>query len=325
MSFDIKLNVFTITLRERNKPKSVFNWTEVVNKHPGRTPEKKLQNMFVDYIKHFDNKFVVYNNWNKGINLGKNAIQYFSAGNYIIGKLEGGPTNIAGTVKTKNNVDDVGFPVTREHVTAMPFYFTMWMPNDSNVGLLIVQSLGELSIYEPLKLNLKKFIEGIDPKFYLDFNEHVVEKAIKKMKEKGNIKQLVIRRSSLPSDAAERVFNKKYNILDNLNIEIRISGFGNSTAAAVKEYFMGNKPDLLEFANMKEVGFDKQSEVLAIISHNGRIATAKLENFSLAPVYFVDTTDVPLTIHNHPQEDKMKSYLKSFLEQMQVEIGYKKS
>ena len=322
MAYDIKLNVFTISLRERHKKRTQLSWSELFEKFPGRTYEKKFQTFFVAYIKHFDGKFTVYDNWNKGISIGKNAVTYGSAGNFIIGKAEGGPTNLVGLVKAKGNIDDPGFQVTRDHVSSIPHYFILWMPKDSNKGLMIVQSLGDRTIYEPLKLNFKKFVESVDEKFYVDFNEHVSEEAIRKMKERGRIKQLVLRKSSLPSDMAERVFNKKYHIVDNLNIEIRITGFGNSTAAAIKDFFKGSHPDLLEFGNMKGIGLDEGSDILATFEHNKKTATAKFDNFSIAPIYYVDTTDVPLNASNHPDETKMREYLLSFLSKMKVEIGY---
>lgn len=324
MAYDLKLQVFTISLREKNRKDSSLKWETFIKLFSGRKYEKKFETLFTEYIKHFDGKFTVYKNWNKGISLGKNAVTFGSLNNFVVGKIEGGTTDISSTIKKQNNVEDEGFKVTRDHVNSIPFYFLIWLPPDSNKGLLIIQSIGDKSIHDPFKYNFKKFIENKNEKLYVDFNEHITEGAIKKMKEKGRVRQLILRRSCLPSDKAEKVFNKKYNIIDELSIEIRISGFGNSTAAAIKDYLNGNHPDLLELRNMKEIGMDSDYEILATLQHNGKTATAKVKtDMSLSPVYYIDSTDVPLTADNHPDEKKIKEYLQSFLSVMKTEMGFK--
>jgi hypothetical protein len=324
MAYDLKLHVFTLTLRERYKVANSFNWKEFVELFKGKDYEKKFSNLFIEYVKHFDGKFIVYKNWSKGISLSKSGVTYGSKNNYIIGKVEGGYTDIASVIKDKDNVEDEGYAVTRNHVNAIPFHFLLWLPPNSNKGLLIVQSIGDKSIHEPLKLNLKRFVESINEKLVIDFNEHITKTAIDRMKN-GTISQLVIKRSALPTDQVERVFNKKYNIVDNINIEIKISGFGNSTISAIKDYMTGKNPDLLEIDNLKEIGVDDDYDVLATFKHNGRTATAKMDkDFSIKPVYYIDGTDVPLDINNHPDEVKLKIYMLSFFAEMKKEMGFSK-
>jgi len=324
MAHDLKLHVFTLTLRERYKVANSIKWKEFVDLFSGRTYEKKFSNLFIEYVKHFNGKFIVYQNWNKGISLSKKGVTYGSKNNYIIGEIEGGYTDIASVIKDKNNVDDIGYPVTRNHVNAIPFHFLLWLPPNSNKGLLIVQSIGDKTIHEPLKLDLLKFVESINDKLMIDFNEHITKSAIDKMKD-GTISQLVIKRSALPTDKVERVFNKKYNIVDNINVEIKISGFGKSTIAAIKDYMTGKNPDLIEIDNLKEIGVDADYDVLATFKHNGRTATAKMENdFSLKPVYYIDSTDVPLDLNNHPDKVKLKLYMVSFFGEMKNEMGFNK-
>ncbi|MGK9123920.1 hypothetical protein M1D52_07360 [Olivibacter sp. SA151] len=321
MGYDLKLHIFTITLRERNKPNTSFFWGDLNTILEGDDDVQKFTNLFKAYVKHFDNKFIVYKNWNKGINITENGLSFGSQNRYIIGMIEGGYTDIVSKIKDKDDVLDEGFPVTRNHVTAIPFYFILWLPKDSNKGLLIVQSISDKSVHEPLKLDFKKFIENLNEKYLVSYSEHITEKAIKKMST-GTVKQLILRKSGLSTDKAQKVFNKRYNILDNINIDIKITGFGNSTANAIKDFMLGKYPDLLELENLKEIGLDNDVEVLATFEHNNKKATAKFEkDFKIAPVYYIDANDVPLNDGNHPDEEKIKDYLLSFLEGMKKEIG----
>lgn len=321
VSMELKLNVFTIGLREKNKPKSTLNWDALDAYLEGKNASERFTDLFVKYIEHFGDKFIVFKNWNKGINLSKGNVTYASVNRYIYGIIEGGYTDFPSTIKSKNNAREQGIPVTRDHVTSMPFYFIFWLPENMNRGLLVTQGISDRTIHDPLKLDFKQFIESFQSNIHVDWREHTTKDAIDKMK-KGSIKKLTLRKSGLSSDKADRVFNKKYKIYDKINIEINITGFGTQLGEKIKEFITGQTPDLLEYENISNIGLEDGFEVLAKFAHGTKTATAKYnKELKLSPVYYIDPKDVPLDDQNRPQDEKMREYLVSFLEGMKKEIG----
>jgi hypothetical protein len=49
--------------------------------------------------------------------------------------------------------------ITEDEVTALPYYFKIWMPYDSNVGVVMVQSYTETGVVSLVLDKIKHFIK----------------------------------------------------------------------------------------------------------------------------------------------------------------------
>ncbi|WP_282635819.1 hypothetical protein [Sphingobacterium thalpophilum] len=324
MGYDIKLKVFTIRLKKfRKKKNSELNWDVVFDKFEGSESEK-FNNFFKKYLEHFDGKFVTYKNWPKAITIPELDVSTKSAERLFYGGFEGGPTNQTFKVKQLDNSGEE-ITIDKNQVTAQPFYFMFYIPNNSNVGILIVQALGEMSMHDILMLNFQKYVKSLNEEFQLDYRERITKDAIESYK-KGAVKSISIRKSGLSKDDGDNIFVKKYQDYGNIKLELKIS-FINRIASKLmlddlKDYALGTVPQLLEVESLESIGMDKDIDVFAQFEYNGKQSMAKIENgVKLSPTYIVDKVDVPLTADNHPHPVKIKEYLLAFMQKMKTEIG----
>ncbi|GEM_PF-4877880 len=324
MGYDIKLKVFTLRLKKfRKRKNSDLNWSEAFDKFEGNESEK-FNNFFKNYLQHFDGKFVMYKNWPKAMTIPDLDVSTRSKERLFYGGFEGGPTNQTYKVKKLDNSGDE-ITIDRNQVATQPFYFMFYIPNNSNVGILIVQALGEMSMHDVLMLNFQKYVRSLSDEFQLDYRERITKDAIESYK-KGAVKSISIRKSGLSKDDGDNIFVKKYQDYGNIKLELKIS-FINRIASKLmlddlKDYALGSVPQLLEVDSLESIGLDKDIDVFANFEYNGKQSMAKIENgLKLNPTYIVDKADVPLTADNHPHPNKMKDYLLSFIKKMKQEIG----
>jgi len=319
MPHDIKLKVYTLNLREINKPTEALLWSEIYSKMDGVEDSEKFINLFKKYIQAFDKKFIIYKNWPKGFTIPENSLKFNSVKYLVYGVLDGGTTNLYYDVKDINNTENTEYKVTADKIQSLPFHFLFYIPKNTNRALLIVQSLGDLNMDGPLKLHFSKFIKTIDEKYAIDYSEHITKAAEKKMK-KGVLQRITLRRSHLPADKADSLFKNEFKVGEELTIEINITGFSGRVKEFFSEKIFGNHTDIIELDSFEELGMDNETEVIARFEHNGRTSSSKLENnIKLSPVYYVE--NVELDERNHPKEKEMQEFLIKFTEDMIKEIG----
>lgn len=324
MGYDIRLKVFTIRLKKFRARKNVdLLWSEVFDKFEGNS-EEKFNALFKEYLEHFDGKFITYKNWPKAMMIPDLDVHFKSKERLFYGEFEGGPTNKTFKVK---KLDNSGGAITidKNQVTSQPFYFMFYLPENSNVGLLIVQSMGDLGMHDILKLNFQKFIMGLSSDFNIDYHERITKDAVESFK-KGNVKSISIRKSGLSKDEGDNIFIKKYQDYGDVKLELKVS-FLNQIANKLKlddlkDFAMGTAPQLLEIESLEAIGLDENVDIFANFEYNGKQSFAKIDNgVKLNPTYIVDPKDVPLTADNHADPVKMKNYMLDFVKKMKKEIG----
>lgn len=327
MGYDIRLKVFTLRLRKFNKRKDAdLLWSEVFDLFQGNDNEK-FNAFFKSYLEHFDGKFITYKNWPKAMMIPDLDVHFKSKDRLFYGKFEGGPTNQRFTVKALDN-NAAEIVIDKNQVTASPFFFAFYLPENSNVALLIVQSLGDHSMHDILKLNFQRYVHSIDNNFMVHYSETITKDAVDSYK-KGNIKSISIRKSGLSKDDGDNIFVNKYQDYGNIKIELKVS-FSDRIANHVivediRKTVFGLDPQIFEVEALESLGMDRDADIFASFEYNGKKSTAKIDNgVNLSPTYVVNPKDVPLDINNHPHPKKMKDYLLAFVKKMQIEIGLKK-
>jgi len=199
------------------------------------------------------------------------------------------------------------------------------MPEDSNLGLILVQSLGSKTVTDIFKAHFRKFVSDFfENKVSVLLNDLVPKEMIEKTKKDGVINSVIFRRLHLPSDKAEKILGLKYEGED-LTIEVKISGLKKikGTKQMIMQMINGESAALFDTSSLQDYGIDGQHETIVKFEHNGKTAQGKSsENFRLAPSYYIEEKDIERNEHNHPTRESIDKYCLSFLSAMKDEINY---
>lgn len=327
MAHQIKLDVYTLKLKKKRLAELVpFNEFSNLTREDGANT---FEDFISNYVNSFDNKFVVQDVSGKALSLRSEDLKFASRQRIIYGIIEGGVTGIGSKIKNRDNSGDEGsFHVTAEKVNAIPYYFLMWIPNDSNIGLLIVQGFSDRQISEAFKEHLKKFFSQEISGTSLWIDNYVPVEVIEKMKKNATINTITVRKYHLPSSKGEKLLGIKYSKDKDVTIEVKISGlkYIPEMAEKINQFVMGKVTQLIDVSPLEEVGFDDNHEILVKFEHNGKTAIGKsTNNFQISPSYYVEPTDIQINENKHPTINSIHAYTLSFLEALKNQIGYKKT
>ncbi len=330
MAHEVKLDVFTIRIKEKNKRvsnESAYVGFDDFFKIPDADDDDNVlafTEFFKRYIQSFDEMFYVDVNRNKAIALDSERVVFGSGSRTISGAVDGGVTGIGTIIKERDKIkDEDGFQVPLDSVQSIPYYFLFWIPSDSNVGLLIMQSLASSSVSDVFISHLRKFVAD-NTDYSLIAGKHVPKEAEKKLKDEGIIRKVTLRRSSIDNDRAKSFLQLDY-MDEPITIEVHIKGLNKIPGyrQKLKDYMSGVTPRLVELDFLSDIGMDDSTETLVEFEHAGKKATGKASNnFQLAPSYYLDERDVYRNDLDHPNHEKLDEYCRSFLDKMKIEIGY---
>lgn len=338
MAQNVKLDCFTLRIKKHNSDEYLM-FDEVFTKKPLHFKNNKGENeiledctfygFFEKYINSFDNRFHTHKSTGKAICLDPNGFHLFRSQRIICGLVEGGSSDIGGKVKHKEKFDDAdAFELTPEKIVSVPFYYLLWIPHNSDIGILLVQSFTSKSITEAIKAHLRQFFSKNVPGYSLQIFTRVPDYKIKEMKDEGIIDTIILRRHSLPADRSSNLFGAKYSPFNKVGVDIVFRGVSSipEVRKAVKDIFSGKRTKIVDIPELAELGFDDDYDILLEFEHNGRKALAKKsKNYDITPAVYVPDSEITRNENNHPTYESMHDYALSYLESIKEEMGYNKA
>jgi len=94
-----------------------------------------------DFHRVFNNEFISSSDNTKAISITKeDSFRYRTIKNVIWGSFRGGNTNIEFEVYKRGNSLEPQSKVMKDDVATLHYFYKLWMPIDSNVGVLMIQS-----------------------------------------------------------------------------------------------------------------------------------------------------------------------------------------
>jgi len=328
MANDIKLDVYTVRLKKRNKSE-IVNFDQILRAEEG-DGEGQIVNFstfFTAYIQSFNSKFFVHNKTSKAISLKSEDVKFGKKSQTITGRIDGGTTGIGSAVKNRDdNRDENSFQVSTEKVIAIPYYFKLWTPLNSNVGILIMQGFGSRSMADAFKAHLQNFTSDYTRRnLSMVFGSLIPNSVQKEIVNKGLVNSLTLKTYHLPSTKGEKLLGLQYMEGNNLTVEVKISGLAKVAGwqQKVNGFFSGKIKKLVDVSTLADLGISETSETHVKFEHNGKSATAKSsDNFEVFPSYYIDKEDVMLDDKKHPTFESLDIYCKSFLKTLKEQIGY---
>lgn len=277
MAYDIKLDVLTIQIKnnETGKFLKFDNFYSDLNDKDDSDKLHSFDELFIEYIKSFNSRFMVHTKTGKALNLQVDNVKYNSQKRLIRGLIEGGTSGVGSKIKKVDNISDKdSFQVGKDDIESIPYYFMIWMPDDSNVGLVIVQSLGGKTVTDIFKAHFRRFVgDYFDNKVSVLLHDLVPKEIVEKTKKDGVINSVIFRRLHLPSDKAEKILGLEYSGQD-ITIEVKISGLKKveGTKNKIMQVINGETAALFDTSSLQDYGIDGGHETIVKFEHNGKIA-----------------------------------------------------
>ena len=332
---DIRLECYIIRIKKRNaRSESVESYLpldyifskKVVDEETGEEIRQPFGEIFGSFIGSFDNQFKVYKG-GRAVFLETGKVRFASEQRLIYGIVEGGSTSLGGWVKKQQN-DEEEILVTRDHVKGEPYYFLLYLPEDSQTGILIFQSFSDRTASSEFRMAFQNFIAG--PKFdgpRVIFLNYISPETAEKFKRNCTLEKVSITRFEVPTDKGSKIFKNQYRPTMSFNLELKVTGKYalNELWQKATNYIDGEGQKAGEFFALEvleSLGFDDDSDVNFTTKYAGKQETITTKNnFKFSPNYY-DTDSKIVRDENHlPLFDSVDTYCKDFLNKVKTESG----
>ena len=324
MSANLELSIYTFTLKERNSREEFYDFNEFYRKNftldgenPHKVKPKLLYERFVGMIlDEFENKFWLNHEKNKGIST--RDIDYRPAKSVIEGIINGGNTGYGHQIyNILDNEETVG-EISEDQLASLPYYFKMWTPPNSQVGILMVQSYSIGSINSLLL----EFIKTIFVKYGATFSRviHIPNELRESYIKRSSVKKVTFT-STIDNPDSRKKFNRAFEDSDGLKVTITVQGIKKRSIKGFLSKFNKRNPIGID---LKELGMDEPENYTTKLYYEdeeGRKAHAKIEDkFQIRP-----TIVLPLEVSNDnktPNLESIVTFTDSLLEKVKEEINY---
>jgi len=327
----IKVNTYTIQVRKKNSVRdknSYLNFKEVKNNDDLPYDFKEV---FKKFIGQFDKEFIGVRSSNKAMRL-SNDITFNSAKNVISGFFKAGTTGEQKEIFEKDlkKTEDSIFTVKSEHVNCSTYYFVLWLPQDSAVGVLLIQgtsieSAGDL-FKNLLHIFLTKNLEGK----LVKISRYTSTSTIEDFKKKSKVQRVVLTKNSYPKDKANNILGQE--ILSS-NVKMKIVIEGNFVNDKVIKYVnkvakisLGNQPKFFTSEILEDLEFGEEDHYDTDISfkdtESSKSAVAKSRSgFDIKPFTYIDEDQITRDdTTNVPTRESIKKAIDKYFKRIQKEI-----
>lgn len=286
---EIRFDVHTLRVREKGK-ENEGNFLDLDAFLPGNS----ILPLFRDFINSFSS-FTVNENAKRSIEC-TSKIAYNSGLRYVSGMIESGEYGIEGQIKDKK-----GKAKTTKHqddFDVKPFYFMLWIPPQSTIGLLITHRIGQYGVSALLKTMFKKFFQDRHTKHLAEFSVYLSKETAQQFVTEGGIRQIILKRMSLPNDVSDRL-GLNYSTDHVESIQLIITAKKNtffSIGDAAERVINNPNSRLFTLDELPRLGFDGESQELVKIKLGRQQRTIDLSDVGQVKPYF----DVDAEVLRHP-------------------------
>ncbi|MBC73032.1 MAG: hypothetical protein CMH47_12350 [Muricauda sp.] len=324
MATNLELSIYTFTLNERNIREDYLDFNEFYRKNftldeenPHKVKPQSLYERFVGMmLDEFENKFWLNQEKNKGIST--RDIDFRPAKSVIEGIINGGNTGYGHQIyNILNNEETVG-EISEDQLASLPYYFKMWTPPNSQVGVLMVQSYSIGSINSLLL----DFIKKIFSKYGATFKRiiHIPKELRDSYIQRSSVKKVTFT-STIDNPNSRKKFNRAFEDSEGLKVTITVQGLKKRSIKGFLKRFNKSNPIGID---LKELGMEVPEDYTTKLYYedeDGRKAHAKIQDkFQIRP-----TIVLPVEISNEnktPNLDLIVKYTDSLLDKVKEEINY---
>ena len=144
----LKLNIYRIRIQKRgSKASDNALFKDFFKEKFGKEDESDgmeirglYQSFIRSYMQSFNDKFCKNEDGTKAFVPQKDQINFSSDKHIIFGYIKGGDTGIDREIFDEERPDERESTMSKSKISALPFYFLLWTPFDSNHGILMMQN-----------------------------------------------------------------------------------------------------------------------------------------------------------------------------------------
>ncbi|SHM80935.1 hypothetical protein [Flavobacterium xanthum] len=322
---NLELSIYTFTLKERFQKDKFMDFNEFYRKKFSKSGEnsqnvkpEELYKRFVEMmLEEFSTKFYLNKDENKGISSTKD-ISYRYNESIIEGLINGGNTGYGHKIyNILDNEKTVG-AISSKELASLPYYFKIWTPPDSQVGVIMIQSYSIGSINSILI----DFLKLIYAKYGASFNRiiHIPEELKESYINRSSVKKVTFT-STIENKDSRKKFNRAFEDSDGLKVTISVEGLKKTNIAKFFAKFNKKNPIGIDLEELGMEDPDKYLTKFYYEDEHGRKAYAKIKDkFEIRP-----TIVLPLEVSNAnrtPNLIEIVKYTDDLLEKVKKEINY---
>ena len=275
-----------------------------------------MEAFLYNFMKGFNSSFVTNDENTKAISITEDLQRGFSSQRFTAwGMYKGGTTGISRDVYRNNNAKDITGKLLEDNVASLCYFYKLWIPQDSNIGFVMLQSYTSTGCTALFKERFEKYVENCGYKVF--WKKIIPDSYVKQFLSNGFIKEIRVEHlkkvaRGLQSPTFSLTEAKSVTILNKLNISLQ-------------KFFseLDFKRKLQQSIQVVDMNYaPEEDNVQLIYEHNGRTVHARLAKVEdILPAFILnDALKTPGT--QIPDFDAMNSYTDGILDEIKEKIGY---
>lgn len=292
-------------------------FNDFINSLTLKEDEDFMKVFLEDFISGFNASFKSNKNDTQAMSITTDSIRKFNSKKYIVwGVFKGGQIGINREIYQSNDAKNIKDTIQENDVTSLYYFYKIWLPKDSNIGILMIQSYTSLGCSTLFKEQLEDYF--ISKEYKPNWNKFVPKEYIEKYLKNGYLNEMQI------------VHSKKDK---NIPLKPIFKPFQGATRKSVFSKFQIPLLDILSLPDYKKIlkesilavntEYDeKHDRVKLFYTSNGKSAHTTLANIeNILPAIILDDelkdSDTQL-----PKWEELNKFTDNMLENIKMQIGY---
>ena len=199
-----------------------------------------------------------------------------------------------------------------------PHYFLVYLPDNLDTGIILLQRFGTKGIFTALKDKLSSEFTENFPNYMLIFNPQVPVEVINYLKE-GGLKSIKVTRYVAPDDIADTFKNLGFEKQDGVIItEFKAKKKGTLLKPAWLNNFTNSNGSSFFEISSEDV---PDGEIQISVDYLGKIRKIRFDNPRKISPYVDATDELDITDSGHPAFNSIDSYCENLLDRLLSEMG----
>ena len=283
---------------------------------PQVTREDYMQTIFSSILAFFDNKFKVSTDGSKAISITNGAHPIFGSESYTIsGFFKGGETGIDRKVYQQDNATESEKTIERNDVPANNFFYKLWIPFDSEDGILMIQSYTDEGCTATFKDQIEQFFFTLE--FRAKWSRMIPRGMVTRYLQRSVINQIRV--------VHARQRREGGGVFGSLQQATKVSVIKDFSIRMQDLFASNNYEDELKAQIESVVPFDEENDLVKVFyrDENGKKAHAKISDLEKAmpSIILPDSLKDPNTFE--PILGEIDHFTDGILNEIKEQIDYR--